>query len=263
MSIVNGEGILLRSHPYSESSRIMRFLTPGYGVLSVVARGVRRDSSRGKRGAETFDDASLVFTYRESRDLHTLRDLQVTRSRRGLARELARFTGASLLAELVLAHTLQEENPALFEGVRWTLDRLEAAPADEVAGAILAGCWTLLAEGGFPPTLDACAACGRGLPESGLLRFDAGRGGLLCARCGEGGSGTRLGPGARGDLTRMVRGEAPAGLRGARVHLELLESFAHHRLETRRGFRAVALLRPLFEGPASEGTAPEPASTSR
>jgi DNA repair protein RecO (recombination protein O) len=257
MTLVTQEGILLRSHPYSETSRIMRFLTPAHGLVSVVARGARRESSRGRGGVETFDDAAIVLAYRESRDLHTLRDLQVVRSRRGLGKDLLRFAGASLLAELLLAHTLQEGSVELFDSVRESLDRLEGVERGRLPSEILSGAWGVLVQAGYPPELEACARCGGDLPGEGLLLFDPVAGGLLCPGCTQGREGGgRLGPGAREALRRLVRRRPDAEVRGARVHLGLVERFALHHPAPSRPLRTVALLRPLMEEAGERVRAP-------
>lgn len=254
MSLVTEVGILLRSHDYSETSRILRFITPGHGLVSVIAKGLRKRNSRGEGGVETFDEATLVFSYRPDRDLHTLRELNVSRSRRGMGRDLLRFLGASLLAELLLTHTLQEESRGLYALVVQALDRLDEAPGERLTGLILAAGWGLVAEAGFPPVLDVCVRCGADLPATGLLRFSAASGGLLCARCGADGEGARLGPGARADLRALVVGDPPSSLRGAPAHLALLEGHAVHHLSPRRAFRSMELLRPvLVEQDAGEG----------
>ncbi len=251
MSIVKAEGILLRAHSYSESSRVLRFLTPGHGILAVMARGQRRQSSRGQGGLNTFDEVALEVSFRPHRDLQTLRGFEVTRSRRGLGREVIRFWGASLVAELLLAHTLHEGDQRLYEGVSGALDRLQELPGPQVPAAILAAGWTVLERAGLAPALTSCTRCGRGVDAGeGLLRFSTAEGGLLCGDCGEEGRGPRLGPGARRDLGELAAGRVPAELRGAGAHLRILEAFALHHLAPRRRFQAVELLHPLMSDPS-------------
>jgi len=254
VSILTEEGILLRSHPYSETSRVLRFLTPDHGLLSVMARGLRRRMSKGEGGVETFDQVTLVCSFRQERDLHTLRELQVTRSRRRLGRDLVRFSGASLLAELILTHTLQEASPDLHAGVAGALDALESAPVQAVPGIALTAGWRILAFAGFHPILDGCVRCGGEIPAEGLIRFSAGQGGLLCPRCGQDAAGARLGPGARADLSDLVQGTPPAGLRGDRAHLAILEAFALHHLAPARAFQSVALLRSALQPSETESS---------
>ena len=243
MSDLSQEGILLRSHPYSETSRILRFLTPDHGLLSVMARGQRRNLSKGQGGVESFDQVALTISYRERRDLQTLKELKVTRSRHRLGRELLRFSGATLLAEFLLGHALEEESHRLFQVVTDSLDALEKCPGELTPAILLSGGWQILGVTGFTPSLNACAHCGGSLPSQGMLRFSAQHGGLLCAACGEDRRGARLGPGARADLAGLVAGTPSPDLRGARAHLGILEAFALHHLAPSRPFASVALIR--------------------
>ncbi|MYI06884.1 MAG: hypothetical protein F4059_06110 [Gemmatimonadetes bacterium] len=87
MSAVKTEAILLRTHPYSESSRILRFFTLELGLVSVIAKGGQRGASRGYGGAGAFSEGVAVFVFRETRDLQTLREFQPVNSRFGLARD--------------------------------------------------------------------------------------------------------------------------------------------------------------------------------
>ncbi len=253
MSIRTSPAILLRSHPYSESSRILRFLTPDLGVVAVIARGVRSRSSRGQGSMESFDRGTLVFTHRPDRDLHSLRDFQPEGGRRLLGSDLGRFAGVSLLAEFLLSHTLEEGDPELFAWIDEAFVRMAAVSSDLLPSAVLAGAWRTLAHFGFPPSLDECVRCGTpiefrdGAAPDSLPRFDVAAGGLRCVSCTADARGPRIGPGAAAQLAGFVRGDPPSRVTGAAAHLSLLESFAHHHLGERRAFRSFALLTPVFE----------------
>jgi DNA repair protein RecO (recombination protein O) len=244
--------VLLRSYPYSESSLILRFLTPEHGVVSALAKGVRRRSSRGETPMATFQRGSLTFQYREERDLHGFRDFQSPVSSRPLAGDLLRFSGASFLAELVLTHTMQEANSRLFTHLVGLLDRIETGPREVLPGVILSGAWTLLLDFGFPPFLAECLHCGEELPGGGMGRFDVEGGGIRCGACARSGEGPRIGPEAQLDLRRLVSGTPPGGLRGASAHLSLVERYALYHLAGRRPFHATSLLRASFEQLARE-----------
>jgi DNA repair protein RecO len=255
VSLVTSSGILLRSHPYSESSRILRFLTPEHGIVAVIGKGVRKGSARGGGAMETFHEGTLVYSHREGRDLHTLTDFHPGSERLPLGRDLRRFVGASLLAELVLAHALEEGDPELYGWIREALARLARAPEEEVAGAILSGAWRTLVHFGFAPDLERCLRCGNALgadagPEEGgeasHPRFDVPGGGLRCSGCG--GGGPRLGPTARGHLGALLAGRVPHPLPGVPAHLRILESYAVHHLAGRRPFKSFAMLQPLLGG---------------
>lgn len=249
MTLVTSPGILLRSHPYSETSRILRFLTPGHGMVSVVGKGVRASGGKGGTRLESFHEGTLTWSHRAGRDLHTMTEFDATGGRLPLGQDIRRFLGASLLAELLLAHALEEGDPELYAWVREALARIAGAAAEDVPAEILSGTWRTLAHFGFAPDLDRCVRCGAvlGEGESEHPRFDVGAGGFRCSACG--GRGPRLGPGARAHLRSLVSGEAPRPLPGVPVHFRLLERYALHHLGERRPFRTFAMLSPwLGEG---------------
>lgn len=54
MRTVRTKAIVLRRTNYGEADRILQLLTPDAGVLSVMARGVRREKSKLAGGIELF-----------------------------------------------------------------------------------------------------------------------------------------------------------------------------------------------------------------
>lgn len=266
MTLVTCSGILLRSYDYSDSSRIFRFLTAERGLVSVIGKGVRKRSAQGDAAIQTLSEGSLTFHFRPDRELHPLRDFQSREGSLSLGRDVRRFAGASLVAELILAHKLEESDPALYEWFRHVLQQLAEADAADIPGWILAGGWGTLAHLGYPPELSQCVCCGRELEDpadTGAVdeeaaethRFDISAGGLICARCAVATKGglPRVGPGARSDLLRLVEGDPPNGVRGVSAHLSLLEAFALHHLAPRNALRSFAVLRPLLNHRHAEG----------
>ncbi len=252
MTLVTSDGILLRSYEYSESSRIFRFLTPDLGIVAVIGRGVRERSAKGQAPIQTFGEGLLTFRHRPDRDLHTLREIQPREDSLRLGRGLQRFTGAALVAELLLVHNLEEGDPTLFQWVQEVFSRLATVAESEVVAWTFSGAWRTLAQLGFPPHLSDCVACGGALFRYGeeaaeeMDRFDASSGGMVCAQCSARRTLPRIGPEARRDLALMVQGRPPAELRGERAHLSLLEGFAVHHLGPRHSFRSFASLRSIL-----------------
>lgn len=250
MSLVRARAILLRSHPYSESSRVLRFLTDAGGVVGVMARGVRRPSSGGS-GLDIFAEGDLTYHMRETRELQTYKEFSVTHARRGLGADPARLAAAAVLAEFVLRHAEQGEAGALFECVSGALDRLERAESADVVGHLLAEGWRLIATLGFHPDLSHCARCGEPVGDEGIARLDLAQGAIMCDRCMPehvaAGVGPRLGPRARGQLRTLLTGNVPHDLERPGAHLQLLSDFATYHLGGTRplgAFRVLAALLP-------------------
>lgn len=234
MAVVGTPALVLRSFPYGETSLILRFYTEELGLVGAIAKGVRKGGSKGGGTPTTFARGVLTIYVKPGRDLHTMKDFSPERVRRNLPRDPVRFAAASVIAEIVLRHTGEEGSPRLFGVVDQTLDRLEAAESDEVVSELLTRAWSLVGAMGYRPTLDHCVSCGDPIGEGEMTRFDLGAGGVRCSRCADDG-GRRLGPGARDQLGRLLRGERVGDLRKPTAHIRLLHDFvAYHLCEGRR-----------------------------
>ncbi|MGD2046918.1 MAG: DNA repair protein RecO [Gemmatimonadota bacterium] len=245
MAPIRTEAVLLRAHDYGDSSRILRFHTEDYGLLSVVAKGLRGRTGKGTATMATFASGELTAYVKTHRDLHTMKDFECTRLRGGLASDVLRFTGASAAAELVLAHSEQETHPGVFFSLLSALDEIESVSEPGRAGAILCGLWTLTEEFGFAPQMDGCVRCGEVLGEEDFGRFDFAAGGIRCPACSEGAAGPKMGPGARAQLRELLRGERPADLSHERQHLSLLTDFLAYHVVS-RPLKSLRFLAGLF-----------------
>jgi DNA repair protein RecO (recombination protein O) len=245
MSLLTTPAVLLRAHPYSESSRILRFYTRASGVVGAIARGVRRTGSKSGASLESFAGGLLTLQVKSTRDLQTFQDFTATHPRRGIGTSPLRLGGASVVAELVLRHAGEESNPALFETLEAALDHIEAANEDDLLAAILSESWRLVSVLGYHPTLDACVHCGRPLGGADMSRFDFAAGGVRCADCGD--QGPRVGPGAREQLRALVVGEALTSPLGRpRAHVQLLSDFVTYHVSGTRPLDSFAFLAQML-----------------
>jgi DNA repair protein RecO (recombination protein O) len=225
VAAVGTRAVVLRGHDYGDSSRILRFYTETFGLLSVVAHGVRGRTGKGVGVAASFTSGELTAYVRPHRDLHTMKDFAASRARIGLARETLRFAGASVAAELVLSHAEQEAHEELFRALEHALDEIDSADGASVPAVVLAGLWRLIEALGFAPQVELCVRCGTPLGPSEVGRFDVTAGGIRCPACAEASNGPRLGPVARSQLAAMLAGVAPGALTHARRHLALVSDF--------------------------------------
>jgi DNA repair protein RecO (recombination protein O) len=175
------------------------------------------------------------------RDLDTLSGFDIHRARTGLAAELARFTGASVLAELVLRFASDAADPALFESVVQALDDLAEAPADRARDLTLGAAWRVLSELGVGPTTDDCAECHAAIDAGAPVMFSHPAGGVLCSRCSHLARGGRVLPAdARDALRDWLAGSAHATSDeyAARAHQRLLREFVREHLADERPLHA-------------------------
>jgi DNA repair protein RecO (recombination protein O) len=254
-ALITSPGILLRSYPYSESSKVLRFLTPGHGLLSVIGKGVRSRRYRAEAPLETFGEGVLTFSLRPHRDLHTLQDFRQGEGAMALGRDPQRFVGASLWAELLLGHALEGGDEELYGWVSSALRELGRMEGNEVPSWVLTGGWRILSLLGFPPELESCVRCGNEIAatvgEGALAYFSVTEGGVVCPECVGAGRLPRVGPLALDQLRALGRGDSVRIEEGVRSHLGLLESFASYHIGGARGqgeIRSFAIIRSLWAG---------------
>ncbi len=242
MSVVTAPAILLRSHPYSESSWILRFLSEDLGVVGVMAKGARKRQSLGSGSLETFAEGELTIYWKESRELQTFKDFSGTRSHRALSSRVLCFGGASVLAELVLRHAGSEGNQELYHHLAGALASIEASSESAQLPVILAGIWGIVESLGYRPMLEACAHCGTPLGPEEIGRFDFSAGGIRCAACGVEGGGPRLGPGARAEVEALLSDSIPDRVTHPRGHLRLVRDFITYHVSDTHELRSFRFL---------------------
>ena len=244
MALLVTEAVVLHAFDYLETSRILRLLTREAGVQSVLAKGARRSSRRFGSALDLFAEGEAQLHVKPGRDLHTLAGFDIQRQRAGLALDLGRFTAASAIAEMVMRFAREEVNVALYDAATHALDEIAAAPPDESREAALAGAWRIVAELGFAPAVDICAACHDAIPEGATVGFSHPAGGALCARCARLHRASRTLPAAaRAALQRWLAGERVrmADDAEARAHQRLLREFLVEHLADGRELRAFAV----------------------
>lgn len=254
MPLVVTQAIVLHAFDYLETSRVLRLITREAGVQSVIAKGARRTRGRIGTGVDLFAEGEAQIYIKPTRDLHTLGAFDVTSSRSGLALEMSRFTAASALAELTLRIAGDETNVAMFDGLSATLDAIALASGDAVVERALAGAWRIVADAGFSPELDNCAACHTPLPIDAVVAFSHPAGGALCDSCARRAvAARRLPPDARDILRVWQAGSTEMRLSAldARAHQRLLREFIReHVASDDRPLRAFAAWETDFGAPA-------------
>src|SRR6476620_4601638 len=133
------DAVVLHSFDYLESSRIVKLLTRELGLRSVLARGARSSRKRFGPGLDLFVQGVAELDVKPGRDLDTLSSFDVGHTRSGIGTDLARFTGASAIAELLLRFAQSDTDPELFDIATDALDRISVASGDRARDAAIAG----------------------------------------------------------------------------------------------------------------------------
>ena len=241
MPLVSTDAIVLHAFDYLESSRILRLLTRDAGVRSVLAKGMRKSARRFGGAVDLFTRGTAHLYTKSGRDLDTLAGFEDVRARLELATDMARFTGAAVVAELVLRFARESEADArLFDTLGAALDDIASSTGPATVAAVLRGCWRLVAELGFAPSVDACSECHTPFAADEPVLFSHPAGGALCQRCGRIARGRLLPPAARAALAGWLGGaDVTLGSEAeARAHQRLLREFLEEHLTDGRPLRA-------------------------
>ncbi len=172
------EAVVLRRSDYGEADRILTLYTPRFGKRRVIAKGVRKTTSRLAGHIELFTRAQMMLA--EGRNLHILTQAEIVAPYRALRLDLQRISHAYYVAELLDKLTTDEEgqSPAYALLVE-TLAALDTAPVPELAVRRFE--LRLLGLVGYRPYLFQCAGCQEELTP-GADRWTP-AGGMLCNRC--------------------------------------------------------------------------------
>lgn len=150
MSAEVDDGFILRVHPLSDTSLVVRWLTVSHGRLATVARGAREPKSPLFGRLDLFFGARLSFQRSRRSELHALREVAVTTTFPSLRSDYARLSQAAYAVSLVELVTETEtpmpEVHALFGGF---LSHVESAPVQPRSIYALEA--RLLAAGGWDP----------------------------------------------------------------------------------------------------------------
>jgi DNA repair protein RecO (recombination protein O) len=229
MAVYRSKGIVLRSIRYGEADRILDLYTRDSGLVSAIAKGIRRTRSRFGARLEPFSCVDFVAYH--GRTLDTITQAEVLRSFHNVREDLARFEAAAGMVGSVRALSGGDvADRRVFNLLYNGLDALEMRGSS--FGEIEAAFGLKLSViAGYAPQLDNCPSCGINLDEAPPpLYFAPAFGGVLCPDCRSAtADALPMSPGTLGQLRVMVENpirQTPSGngsgesiLRVVRAHV--------------------------------------------
>jgi len=173
------EAIVLKTLDFGEADRILTLLTRHFGKVRVVAKGIRRSTSRLAGYAEPL--AHATFQMARGRELDVLTGCETRASYRTMRDDLGRIAAGWYVAELADRFTADHEPSApVFDLVENALRHLESGHVPALVCR-----WFdlhLLDRSGFRPELGRCVQCEGALPEAENV-WSPLAGGVICAGC--------------------------------------------------------------------------------
>lgn len=174
------EAVALHALPFAEHDRLLVLYTREVGKLRVLAKGVRRTTSKLSAHVDLFSHAGLFLVHGRTFDLVT--QGQTLETFALLHEDIWRLGLAFYCGELMERFTEEASaNIPLFEALLKVLRRLND-PVLDPAITVRAFELDLLASSGYRPQLYRCVSCGTPIqPQANT--FSNADGGVLCPDC--------------------------------------------------------------------------------
>lgn len=239
MSQERTEAVVLRGVDFSETSRIITFLSPDRGRLTCMAKGVKRPKSPMAGLLDTYNRVEIIYYWKDTRSVQQLGEVSVLDTFGGIKTSLEKLTFAAFPVELVLtiAHE-NEPSDALYRALRGGFESLARWNGD-VLGHVSWQAMRLMSAAGFEPALSECASCGGSLGDAPGFSFSDG---ARCRRCP---SDVRLTREGYNELRRLVEHrDACPKITVGKEAFRVLSRFAARQLDT--DFRSVPVIDKQF-----------------
>ena len=153
MAFEQTEAIVLRKVDFSETSRIVTFLTPDRGRMACMVKGARRKGSPMATLLDTYNCLEITYTWKESRQVQLLTEATLLDSYGTVKARVESIACAAFLLEMA-GLVAQDNNPApeLFDATREGLEQLAANKNDPFSYVTLS-VYTILDAAGFAPDI--------------------------------------------------------------------------------------------------------------
>lgn len=181
------EAVVLRHSDFGEADRLLTIYTPYLGKVRLLAKGIRKPTSRKAGHLELFTRTQLLVA--RGRNLDIITQAETIDPYLALRRDLWRTSHAYYVAELL--DCFGEEQAENYPLYRLLCDVLSwICQSADLALVMRFFELHLLTLVGYRPQLFQCLRCNTSL-EPVTNFFSAEAGGVFCPRCGEGERGAR------------------------------------------------------------------------
>ena len=173
------KGLVLREKSYGENDKLLDILTDNAGLLTVSAKGVKKQNAKNASVSQSFCYATYCLS--ESKGRYILNSAEPIRTFYNVSLDIGKFALASYFAEMTLYVATQEQpNNEVLRLILNSLHFLSNGSRDEL---LLKAIFELrlMSEIGLIPNLIGCCECLK--YSSPNMQFDLKGGRLFCEDC--------------------------------------------------------------------------------
>ena len=178
-------GFLLRKIPFSESSFILKVFTREHGLVSFMAKGAKRQTSKLHGLLEPAIQVQYLFPAHARSEIRLLTDVSLMRDFPRVREDIVKQSLAQVFGEVLLRYTPDEtEAPEFHDLLLAGLEKLEAAAPDRstLQAAFAAYVLEYCDLAGYRPQFRHCVQCGDAVTGPNIV-FHVDQGGPRCGRC--------------------------------------------------------------------------------
>ena len=174
--------VILKQSDYRESDALILAYTEKYGLLSFVARGLRKLTSRNAASLYPFSISEILFDYKEGRDIFALHTAHLIYSAKNIPQDLKKTAISSILSELsdIIGREErydEEINRNMYQLISLCTREINEGEDDYLALSFYFA--KVLDWMGIAPEADSCALCG----NTKVSAISVEDGGFVCAEC--------------------------------------------------------------------------------
>jgi DNA repair protein RecO (recombination protein O) len=186
VSLHRDDGIVLRTQKLGEADRIITILTREHGRRRLVAKGVRRTTSKFGARLEPFAHVDFQVFSKPNRALDLVTQAEtISPYGQRIVDDYGRYTAGTAMLETAERLTDAEGEPAVQQYLL-LLGGLRALTGEQHAPGLVLDAFILrsLAVAGYAPSFHDCAQCGAEPTDAAPWRFFAvAAGGVVCSSC--------------------------------------------------------------------------------
>lgn len=176
------EGFVLRLIDYGESDQIARLFLKREGVVSAVAKGIKRSRRRFPHHLQPFRIYVFKLSKKPTSELYWIISADQAEVFEGIMGDIQKIALGNLVLEMVLKGVKEgHPHPELYNFILTLFRKLELS--EDVIPLWFYSEIHIMRLLGFSPNFETCILCKKSLQGNDDNLFNVSRGGIVCSRC--------------------------------------------------------------------------------